>query len=251
MEMETYYPVNPRGYGPIAPAFLSHWLTAQWCRSALGPFERLEKILSDKVMRFNPYLVDDRTLLESASRGRVLPLPSLTQMVIFHFLDIRKVCKSFTYEAIFYRIGNSPETHHISISALTSSLTHYFTKRPAHSRFNTRNITNFSIVEKMQNRSFFVSNFILGTRGLEKLTIGYRFHRLKGNEQAQAKLIRHSMCDAKIEMLNEVLTYPWSECHLKMAPDSFDYRPPLLRAIEIIKIFPSYPAHLPPLQQLI
>lgn len=248
--MSDYYPVNPNGYGPIAPVLLSHWLTAQWCLSDLAPEERLSQLLADKVMRFNPYVVDDHTLLECAARARFLPLPSLTQMVIFHFLDIRKVFHNFSYEAIFYRIGNCPETFHISVPSLTNSISHYYTKQSIHSRFNKAILTNFSMVEKMQNRSFFISNFIPGCRPNQSFNMAFRFHRLKGDEHSQADTIRRSMCAAKIEMINEVLTYPWSECHLKARPITFDYRTPLLHAIQIINNFPSYPGHLPGLSNL-
>lgn len=106
------------------------------------------------------------------------------------------------------------------------------------------------MVEKMQNRSFFISNFIPGCRPNQSLNLAFRFHRLKGNEHNQAETIRHSMCNAKIEMLNEVLSYPSSECNLKSCNQTFDFRTPLLRAISIIKNFPSYQGYLPSLTQL-
>lgn len=248
--MNNCNPSIPTWHGSINPGLLSHPLSANWCLSNLGPEERLERILSDKIMRFNPYMVDDQTLLDCAARGKMQPLPSLTQMLIVHFLDIKYVRRNFIYEAIFYRIGNCPEIFHTSLSSLVCSFSHYFHKGPVHSKFNSSNLTNDSMVEKMQNRSFFVSNVILGTRNYQTLGIGYRFNRLKGNEHSQAECIRRSMCNAKIEMLNEVIKYPWSDCLLKTSSNTPDYSPILLRAIDIVKDFPTYQGHLPSLSQL-
>lgn len=68
--------------------------------------ERLEAILADKVLRFNPYRVSDEELVACAERGRWRPFPALTQMVVFHFLDIRAVKTHHVFDAIFYRIGD-------------------------------------------------------------------------------------------------------------------------------------------------
>lgn len=68
--------------------------------------ERLEAILADKVLRFNPYRVGNEELVACAERGRWRPFPALTQMVVFHFLDIRTVKTHHVFDAIFYRIGD-------------------------------------------------------------------------------------------------------------------------------------------------
>ena len=248
--MTNFNPDIPRCLRETSPGLLSHPLSAGWCHSNLSSEERLERILSDKIMRFNPYLVDDQTLLDCAARGRMQPLPSLTQMMIYHFLDIKYVRRNFIYEAIFYRIGNSPEVFHTSLSSLISSISHYCHKGPVHSKFNSSNLTNDSMVEKMQNRSFFVSNVILGTRNFNTLGLGYRFHRMKGNDHSQADTIRRSMCNAKIEMLNEMIEYPWSDCLLKISSNVPDYTHILLHAIDIVKSFPKFQGHLPSLSEL-
>lgn len=63
--------------------------------------------LVDKVLRFNPYRVGHEELVACTGRGRWQPFPALTQMVIFHFLDIRPVRTHHDFDAIFYRIGDS------------------------------------------------------------------------------------------------------------------------------------------------
>ncbi len=78
-------------------------------RPATEAKARLEAILADKVMRFNPYRVGDEELLACAERGRWCPFPALTQMVIFHFLDIRQVVTRHKFDALFFRIGNTPK----------------------------------------------------------------------------------------------------------------------------------------------
>ncbi len=68
--------------------------------------ERLTLILSDKLLRFNPYRVGDEALLECATRGHWLAWPSITQMWIIHFQDIKSVREEKTYDALFFKIGN-------------------------------------------------------------------------------------------------------------------------------------------------
>ena len=106
------------------------------------------------------------------------------------------------------------------------------------------------MVEKMQNRSFFVSNVILGTRNFNTLGLGYRFHRMKGNDHSHADTIRRAMCNPKIEMLNEMIEYPWSDCLLKISSNVPDYTHILLHAIDIVKSFPKFQGHLPSLSEL-
>lgn len=120
----------------------------------LSPYERLNVILSDKVMRFNPYSVSDSVLLECAERGYILPPPSFTQMAVFHFQDIQKVERNFSYEAIFFTIGSSPVRYHLAIGSLIHSFTHHHTLRPTHVKIGGKNLTNYRMVEKMQVAAF-------------------------------------------------------------------------------------------------
>ena len=90
--------------------------------------ERLNAILSDKVMRFNPYLVDDEALLECAERGHWLDFPSLTQMVVFHFHKIREVKSRFTYDTIDFNIGQKKETLSLPLGQITRPMAHHYSR---------------------------------------------------------------------------------------------------------------------------
>ena len=51
--------------------------------SAEEVWQRLRRIPSDKVLRFNPYPLDDATLLACVERARWRPFLALTQMTVF------------------------------------------------------------------------------------------------------------------------------------------------------------------------
>lgn len=216
----------------------------------LSPYERLHVILSDKVMRFNPYSVSDSVLLECAERGYILPPPSFTQMAVFHFHDIQKVERNFSYEAIFFTIGSPPVRYHLAIGSLIHSFTHHHTLRPTHVKIGGKNLTNYRMVKKMQGRSFFVSHIIPAVVHQRPRYVGYRFHLLRGSMQNQADIIRRAMCLGKIEILEEIRSYLSSPFYLGAgSPPDFDT--PLWNAIKAVRNFPQSFQPLPDLSQLI
>lgn len=198
--------------------------------------QRLEAILSDKVMRFNPYKVGDSELLACARRGYWRPFPALTQMVIFHFLDIRTVVTHHEFEAIFYRVGDYPQEHYFPLGAFKYTIAHHMRKSPIRSQMNGKNIT-CSNIERLRNRSFFVSHAITGTRYLTRM-LAYQMHRLPESVAEQANIIRTQMCRAKIEMLEEVLAYPKSPVYLGYDGPDLDYVTPIRAALATFAQYP-------------
>lgn len=200
--------------------------------------ERLKLILSDKLLRFNPYRVGDEALLECASRGHWLTWPSITQMWIFHFQDIKLVHEEERYDALFFKIGNYPETYHYGINTFSCSMTHLVSKRRVWMTLNNRHITP-STVEKLVNRDVFVSHSINCRKPSGKIFPSYRMHLLSGSVSRRADVIRRSMIQAKIAMLEEMMNYPAHPDLLAYTGKTLDLHTPILSAIEAIRQYPN------------
>lgn len=199
---------------------------------------RLEAILADKVLRFNPYLVDDEALLACAERGRWRQFPALTQMVIFHFLDIRPVRTHHDFDAIFYRIGNSAQEFYFPLGDLIYSIAHHTSKMPERTQTDGRNITRSSVAG-LQNRSFFVSHAIPGCRTFAPTMLAYKMFRLKGSAAEQADMIRRQMCRSKVAMLEEVLNHPASPFYLGYSDPYLDFITPIRAALRTVAQYPD------------
>lgn len=176
--------------------FYESSLTGSWCNLDLDPAQRLVRILSDKVLRFNPYAVEDAELLACSLRGRIQPLPAITQMYIINFHHIGKVYGSFPYDVIYYNIGNETEEKYISLASLLASPVHHCTKRMIRSMVNSCPITNRGIVERMQGESYFVSHMIPAEWRC-KVRPALHFHHLKGKEKTKTQLIRELCASLK------------------------------------------------------
>lgn len=197
--------------------------------------ERLRAILGDKVMRFDPYSVDDETLLACVGRATWQPFPALTQMVAFHFHDIRRVNWVHPYDAIHLHIGDNPNEIHIPIWALSDKLTYNATLRQTHVTVNGKPVTNPCMVESLQNKSYFVSHALMCTGHGGKIVPAYRMFRLYGTSQRKATMIRERMMEAKITILNEILSYPYSPDYLQCKRNLIDYSTPIESYISEIK----------------
>lgn len=199
---------------------------------------RLGSMLSDKVLRFNPYSVDDATLLACVERAVWLPWPSLTQMVVFHFHDIRRIEWCRPYDAIFFHIGNDPRELHLSLNFLTNNLTLTSTLRQTHICVGGNPLTNEKMIERMQGKDYFVSHALPARTVGDISRVAYRMYRLKGRDGQKAALIRERMIDSKITMLNEVLAYPYTPQYLRCCRDFIDYTTPIIALIDAIRRYP-------------
>ncbi len=199
--------------------------------------QRLEAILSDKVMRFNPFRVGDAELLACAERARWRPFPALTQMVIFHFSNIRTVVTHHEFEAIFFRVGNSKSEQYFPLGDFIHTIAHHTHKMQIRTQIDGKNITRSNIAN-LQNRSFFVSHAVVGTRYLQQYMFAYRMHRLRGDTAEQANTIRNQMCRAKIAMLEELMTYPASLIYLGYNGSDLDYTTPIRTALATFAQYP-------------
>lgn len=198
---------------------------------------RLDMILGDRIMRFNPYLVDDRRLVECALRGRWSPWPSLTQMVVIHFGELEYKITGVAGKTIAFRIGDDPEVNQMPVWRLLNQVTYLASLQTIRSQVNDRNITNIKMLENLQGKSYFVSHVLQSRSAGGSLTAAYRMYRLMGDIGKQADLIRRTMCEAKVKMLEEVLKYPYAQEYLRCSRTLFDYRTRILHAIDTIRHF--------------
>lgn len=203
--------------------------------------QRLDAILSDRLLWFNPYRVADRALLECADRGRWSLFPALTQMLVLHFKEIRDIPaqRGFpAYKGLFFSIGDLGEETHVSVSSLVCPMTHIVTRRPVWVLVNDRNLVR-SNINRIEGRSLFVSHAITCCRESGEKRPAYRMYRLCGNEARCAAIVRRSMCAAKLTMLNEVLSYPAHPDYLGRSCRSFDYAGPIRKVMADISRFPD------------
>lgn len=203
-------------------------------------WRRLRGILSDKVLRFNPYSVDD-ILLACVERARWQPFPALTQMTVFHFGNISTIKWKHPYEVISLRVGNDQHEQQIPLSWLTEYLTYVATRRQIHVTIGGRPVTNRKMVEKMQEKDYFVSHALMARRINSQTIPAYRMLRLKGRKAQRAETIRIRMTESKIAMLEEVMAYPYSPDYLQCSRLFIDYTTPIQDAIEAIHRFHSVP----------
>lgn len=203
--------------------------------------ERLDAILSDRLLWFNPYRVADRELLACAERGKWSPFPSLTQMMVFHFKDIREILArqgTYKYDGIFLNVGNLDNETHFSVSSLTYPMSHMVTGQHVWALVNGRHLVS-SNLDSIVGKNLFVSHAIRCCRINGGTRQAYRMHRLYGCEAKRAATVRESMCAAKLAMLNEVLCYPVHPDYLGNPCQSFDFAGPIRQAMASIRRFPT------------
>lgn len=203
--------------------------------------KRLDAILSDRLLWFNPYRVADRVLLDCAERGRWSPFPALTQMMVFHFKEIREIPAQrgySSYRGIVFNIGCHNGETHVNVNSLIYPMTHIVTRQPVWTLINDRHLVR-SNVECLVGKNMFISHAVNCCRINGMTRQAYRMYRLFGNEARRATTIRKSMCAAKIIMLNEVLHSPTHPDYLGNPCNSFDYAGPIRHAIAAISRFPD------------
>lgn len=210
-------------------------------KSPEGVRQRLSAILENKIMRFNPYSVDDDTLLSCVERATWQPWPALTQMVVFHFLDIRRVEWRYPYEAIFFRVGKDPHENHLPLGALMDRVTYIGDLRQVHVTIDGRPMTNYRMVERLCGKDYFISHALHAEKSNGKKVLAYRMVRLKGSNHDKAEKIRRSMLDSKIFMLQEILSYPFCREYLQCCRNFIDYESPVRQAIDAVRNFPIDP----------
>ena len=200
---------------------------------------RLGAILNDKLLKFNPYSVSDQALLDCAERGYWLPFPAITQMMVFHFHDIQRVSTTngrSLYDGLFYHIGNTETKCHFGSFTLTHAMTHRATRGQTWTLIDGKHLVP-SKLRSLQGKSVFVSHTICCDNQWGGVRQAYRMHTLRGTTEKRARTIRKSMCAAKIEMLQEMLRYPFLSEFLGNSCQNIDIANPIQRVINAIRNF--------------
>ena len=201
--------------------------------------KRLDAILSDRLLWFNPYRVSDRELLDCAERGRWRPFPSVTQMIVYHFHEIRMTESRETgipYEGLSFHIGDSETESYFGVGSLLRTLTHRATRKPVWTLVNGRHLVP-SNIHRLEGSDLFVGHAIYCDCPSDGIRQAYRMHRLYGSESKRAATIRESMCVAKLEMLGEILRHAVLPEYLGNTCRTFDHATPLLNAMASIRRF--------------
>lgn len=198
---------------------------------------RLGLMLGDKLLRFNPYSVDDRTLMDCALRARWLRFPSLTQMVIVHFGEIIYRPSGVAADYVNVSTGNDSAAIRLPVKNLISPSTYLATFQPIRALLNDRNITSLDMVESMQGKSYFVSHMLPARTSNGDMHPVCRFYSLRGSLSNRAEQIRRRMIQSKLIMLEEVITHPYCLYYLSCRRNLFDYQTPIRSAMEKITGF--------------
>lgn len=200
---------------------------------------RLNGFLSSRRLVFNPYSVSDRNLLRIVHRSGWGGEFDIVQTVVMTFTRLRPVADVREFDGIFFRLGEDLAESFIYTSAFTYAPTAFDSLRQERSMTDNRRITNDGHVAALVGKRYFISRLIHCRSARGYHTPAYKMIRLKGNIGKDARAIRRSMCEAKIEMLQRILNYPECERHLNCSRDFFDYRTPILRVIDIISRYPD------------
>lgn len=202
-------------------------------------FARLESILNDKVMRFNPYSVSDDVLLACVERARWLPWPTLVQMVVFSFKGIIGDVEGDNIGKLVFNIGNESIDRSIPIGALLKRYTHRGSRQQIRCQYNGRNITNSKMIEDLIGKDCFISYSLIGEDHRGNLYVVYRMFSLRKNSCLRAQQIRQLMCEAKVMIAQEIINYPWAPEYLHCRRSLIDFMTPISQFINTVEEFPN------------
>lgn len=203
--------------------------------------ERLRVFLNDKLLRFNPYLIENGKLLEGIGKMRWRGMYSLTQMVILKFLDVQKLNDSeFSQEKVIYTIGDSAEEITEHMSAFTCKRTAADSLQQMRSTINNRPITQTCQVHSLIGKRVFVSRNVITVTPGGSFGKVMRMHRLKGTPEEDAAIIREAAVATKLEMLERLLAYPHANIYLDGEPSApVDIATPIRALMTEIAAFPK------------
>lgn len=201
--------------------------------------QRLINILSSSRLRFNPYSVSDKRLIEIVRASGWGDEFDITQAVIMTFTRLRNTNNWKKFDGIYATIGNSTDEVFIPSNTFIFGVTANDTLRRERSIIGKTPIRTEIDVAKLTGKTVFVSRVIRGVNIFGSNKVSYRMHRLKDNLEKDAKIIREAMCDAKIEMLERIINYPQCPDYLSCRKDFFDYTSHINKAIDVIRKFPE------------
>ena len=201
--------------------------------------ERLDRIMRRQRLKFNPYTVSNKRLLEIVHSGEWGGEWDIVDIVAVHFPQLHESNDYRIHDGIMMTVGKSPEEIFIPFSALQIPMTADDTIKQERSWIGKKPIRNIEDIEKMVGKTYFVSRRIRGTNIRGTSRSAYRMVRLTGNVSKDAMKIREAIIAAKIEMLERVLSNPECRHYLSCSSGFFDYGTRIRQAIRLIKRFPD------------
>lgn len=203
---------------------------------------RLEKILNNPRLRFNPYLVGDDELLRYIGNNMWDDDEIVDQSVVIRFTGIRKVeWIKGEYDAIFFNIGSTGNEQFMSIVSLINKVFPSDSDAPSYSTVDGKRLKSPGAVKKLVGRLFYVTCRIPGLTTWGRSVRFYQLHSLEGNRHEVANKIRRLMCESKITMLERVIKHSNYYKYISCQRNIFDFETPLRKMIAQISAFiPSY-----------
>ncbi len=203
--------------------------------------DRLNRFLSDSLLRFNPYQISDERLLAGVEKMRWRGAFSLTQMVILNFRDIQSSGpEGYMREKVIYTLGDSDEEITEYIGAFIGRKDAADSLQPVRNTINDRAITQLKHMYPLIGKRVFVSRNIITVTHRWGFGKAMRMHRLKGKPAEDAAMIRETAVSAKIEMLGRLLAYPRANVYLDGEPSMpVDIATPIRAVMAEISAFPT------------
>lgn len=201
--------------------------------------QRLETLLSRRRIRFNPYKVSDKQLLEYAWQGRWGEPDDLTEMVIITFTRLREINNGREFDGIYFRVGRSEEEFFMARYSFRHRQTAHDTMYGERFFYGKSMVRSDDDIRRLVGKTVFISRAILYSRKDYKYGSLFRMHKLTGNLARDAAMMRQAMCDAKIEMLERLMANPESQWYLNCDKGFFDYETPIKALIERIRQYPQ------------
>ncbi len=203
--------------------------------------QALERMLGKPLLRLNPYRISDTDLLEIAWNGNWGDEFDLTQMVILTFTRRRETPKEPFYDGLYVKLGRSDEEIFIPRSRLIHRATALDTLHQVRNLYGKKQLRDDEDLLKLIGKTVFVSRIIHCRDYYGRHKPAYRMHRLWGKPEKDATIIRQAMCEAKTEMLQRQLDMIRRMNISGSRPDLLPYRDRILRALSIIRSYPTTP----------
>lgn len=197
--------------------------------------QRLECILNRRRIRFNPYKVSDKQLLEYAWQGRWGEPDDLTQMVIITFTRLREINNGREFDGIYFRVGRDEEEFFLARYSFRRPQTAHDTLRGVRHTYGKAIIRTDDDIRRLVGKTVFISRTIPCSRQDYKYGSCYRMHKITGNLARDAAMMRQAMCEAKIEMLERLMANPESQWYLNCDKGLIDYETPIKALIAKIQ----------------
>lgn len=196
---------------------------------------RLRLILENERLLLNPYSLSDDELWDYVTHQTFDSELRMVQGVVITFSQIRELFFRMPYEVIPFSFCEGAHERHMSLSSITHYITAGDSARRTRTLLDGKMFHSRGRVERLKGRSVFVSHIHTGHNRFHRPATAYFMHTLKGRLAEDADMIRRRMSEAKIEMLQRVLEYPYCPYYLSCTRGLFDYETPLRQFIATIR----------------